>query len=115
MNAQRLAVASLLATVVVTAGCLGSLGGGDSDLRVTDVDGDWTESGTLEILVTVRNAGSAAGTGTVVTWAEVDDDDTYTDRRDVTLQPGASETLAVVFEPPAAAVGSGISVRARME
>ena len=114
MNAHRLAVAGFVVALLATAGCLGSLGGG-SDLRVTEIDGDWTESGTLEIEVTVRNAGAAEGTGTVVVWVEVDGDDAYTDRRDVTLPPGGTETFSVIFEPHADAVGSGFDANAQME
>ena len=114
MNAHRLAVAGFVVALLATAGCLGSVGGG-SDLRVTEIDGDWAERGTLEIEVTVRNAGSAEGSGTVVVWVEVDGDDTYTDRRDVTLPPGGTETFSVVFEPPSDVVGSGFDANARME
>jgi hypothetical protein len=114
VNARRLSVVSLAAVFLVASGCLGSFGE-ESDLRVTEIDGDWTESGTLEILVTVRNAGSVEGTGTVVVQADVDGGDTYTDRRDVTLPAGGSETFSVEFEPPADEAGSGFDANAWME
>lgn len=114
MNARRLVIASALVAALLAVGCLGGFGA-QSDLRVTDIDGDWTEGGTLEIQVTVLNAGSAGGTGTVVVQADVDGGDTYTDRRDVTLPAGGSETFSVAFEPPADVVGAGFDANARME
>jgi len=114
MNPHRLAVAGLVVAALVAAGCLGS-GGDEGDLRVTDIDGDWTDRGTLEVQVTVTNLGSAEASGTVVARAELDGGETYTDRREVTLPPGRSATVAVVFEPPVDAAGSGFSANAWME
>lgn len=112
MHVSRVVFVGLVVAVSLTAGCLGGEG---SDLQVTEFDGGWTEGGTLEIRVTVSNLGGAEGTGTLVVDAEIDDADSYTDRREVTLAPDQSEAFVVVFEPPDEAVGSSYDVTARIE
>lgn len=114
MDRRRLLIAGLLAGVLIAAGCLGSPGA-ESDLRVTDIDGDWTGDGTLELQAAVTNLGDAEGTGTVVLEAAIRDGDVYTERREVTVAPDSSERVVVAFEPTADEVGSGFDANAWME
>lgn len=116
MDADRLVLAILAGAMFLAVGCLGP-STPQSDLRVTGIDGDWTDQRDLAFQVTVSNVGEAEGSGTLFVEAEVEDGSTYTDRREVTLAGGASETYTVAFDVPAeeAEGAGGFDVSAKVE
>lgn len=114
MDLLRLVPAAVAVACLLAAGCLGL--SPESDLGVTNIDGDWTEEGDLAFDVTVTNRGGAAGTGTLLVQATVDGE-TYVERREVSLDASESETYAIVFDVPAgqSEQSGGYDVSARME
>ena len=114
MYLVRLGPVAVAVACLLAAGCLGVTP--ESDLGVTNIDGDWTDEGDLAFDVTVTNRGGAAGTGTLLVQATVDGE-TYVERREVSLEASESKTYAVVFDVPAGGSedSGGYDVSARME
>jgi len=75
-----------------------SNGGNTGSLSVTDKSSDTTAFGNVVVRAVVANSGENAKSGTLVGQVEIEGGDTYTKRRNITVQGGHSSGFELKFD-----------------
>lgn len=90
-NSSKLVVAS---GALVLAGCSSVFGG----LEIVESNSEVTNFGNIVVRVLVNNSGSSSATATLVGQVDIQDGDTYTESRSITVLGGESNTYILRFD-----------------
>mgnify|MGYP006307928379 CR=1 FL=1 len=78
-----------------TAGCSGIFGG----LEVTDTEAQTTALGGIQMVVQVTNNGSSSASGELVAQVDIQNDNTLTKNRDISVPGDEANTFEFEFSP----------------
>jgi|GEM_PF-773389 hypothetical protein len=87
-------------TMAVLAGCSGSDGGGGigGGLTVDDTSAETTAFGNVVLSVAVSNTSGSSNSDTLIGQVDMTGGDTYTERRDITVDGEQSNTYELEFD-----------------
>lgn len=87
-------------TVPLLAGCSDAVAEITGGLEVTGVDASMTGFGNVEMTVRVENGASSSQSGTLVGQVDLDGGDTFTERKEITVQSDRRNTFEFEFDIP---------------
>lgn len=90
-NSTRVAVAS---GALILAGCSSVFGG----LEIVEFNSEVTSFGNIVVRVLVNNSGSSSAGARLVGQVDIQDGDTYTESRNITVLGGESNTYILRFD-----------------